>query len=213
LAWYSYFSSCKEFDHIIKEISFQTDNVIKQKYEKLNITNEKLKDGVKNFKNNMDNSFLFVVFKATEGFNDKNVDIVFNLDVVKDRSINLELQKIGRALRITDGKNIGIYVNTIPLTDNPNEFLERITSYLSNYIEACIDNTFEKNTSAKNTNKLNNNTCMQIKKYINALKIENIHIINENKLLNCILNKLNAHPDIILVKRNEKYLTYCAREW
>ena len=205
LEWYKYISNNIGFKDYSKYISFSitdssdilSDNmsdeindntIVNNKIKELNITKEDLNSGIENFKKNNDNSFLFVVNKATEGYNDKFLDIVFNLDPVLDRSIVLELQKMGRTTRIIDGKETGIYVCPIINSEN---YLENMTDFIANFLKTIMKpiNDKQKNDDTHlPTQKEYNNI------YNKIFNIEGFTEIEYNNIYNTTLRKLS--PDI-----------------
>ena len=144
LEWYETISNDIQFNAYSKHISFSMNNStideedksldskVNMRINKLNITNKQLTDGITNFKSVYLNSMLFVVAKATEGFNDKLVDIVFNLDPIIDRSIVLELQKMGRTTRTIADKKVGIYISPIIQTEN---YLDDMSNFMADFIK------------------------------------------------------------------------------
>jgi len=160
LDWFEYLSCLDEFSQYSKYISFSvsgscyTDNLdtdyednenmpnketlqqkISNKIKELYITKEELEEGINNFKSETNNCFLFVVGRATEGYDDKPLDIVFNLDPVMDRSILLELQKMGRTTRLCDNKMTGYYVVPIIQTDN---YIDNISKFMGDWMNAIV---------------------------------------------------------------------------
>jgi superfamily II DNA or RNA helicase len=156
LEWYEYILNDVEFEQYSKHISFSMNDQIndeddedksyeanvKRKFNQLHITNQQLINGIQNYKSNSSFSMLFVVGKATEGFNDRLTDIVFNLDPTIDRSIVLEMQKMGRTTRIADGKEFGVYVSPIIKTDN---YLDVMTEFMSDFIKTISKPINDKN--------------------------------------------------------------------
>ena len=144
LEWYETISNDIQFNAYSKHISFSINNStideedksldskVNMRINKLNITNKQLTDGITNFKSEDSCSMLFVVAKATEGFNDKLVDIVFNLDPIIDRSIVLELQKMGRTTRTIADKKVGIYISPIIQTEN---YLDDMSNFMADFIK------------------------------------------------------------------------------
>ena len=157
LEWFEYLSSLDEFSQYSKYISFsmsgscykdnqsikpelEPDNEILQlkisnKIQDLHITKEELEEGIDNFKSETNNCFLFVVGRATEGYDDRPLDIVFNLDPVIDRSILLEIQKMGRTTRLCDNKTTGYYVVPIIQTG---DYIDNISKFMGDWINAII---------------------------------------------------------------------------
>lgn len=144
LEWFESIINDVQFNQYSKHISFSMSDqlvddedksfgakVIRKKIE-LNIVNNDLSMGIQNYKSDESFSMLFVVGKATEGFNDKLTDIVFNLDPIINRSIILEMQKMGRTTRIANDKEFGIYVSPIIKTDN---YLDDMTDFMSDFIK------------------------------------------------------------------------------
>ena len=158
LEWYESIINDVQFDQYSKHISFSIDDqivededksfsakVIRKKI-KLNIVNNDLSIGIQEFKSDNSFSMLFVVGKATEGFNDKLTDIVFNLDPIVDRSIILEMQKMGRTTRIAKNKEFGIYVSPIIKTDN---YLDVMTDFMADFIKTISKPINDKDHQSK----------------------------------------------------------------
>jgi len=199
LEWFEYISNDIRFNIYNKHISFsmnentvEDDNslcakIIKKKKE-LNINNLYIINGITNFKLDNSYSMLFVVSKATEGFNDKNLDIVFNLDPIIDRSIVLELQKMGRTTRIATNKEVGIYVSPIIKTDN---YIDDMTNFMADFIKSISKPINDKNHINKSRSKI---------EYDNIYR----QIFNINGLLDI---ESNIIYDLVYKKTNS-YLTY-----
>jgi hypothetical protein len=103
--------------------------------QNLEITGNEIND----FKKCGNNAVLFVVFQATEGFNDPKVDIVANMDFVEDRSIGLLLQKIGRTQRILFENRIikkqkGYYLAPM-LEESEEDMKTKLCDALTDYIK------------------------------------------------------------------------------
>jgi superfamily II DNA or RNA helicase len=158
IEWYEYINNREEFTKYHKNISFsvngydkiidsdsdydsdsKNDNIqtlndrVNKKKKELKLTNDIFEKGIKTFKSHEQNSFLFVVGRAIEGYDDRPLDIVFNLDPVLDPSIVLQMQKMGRTIRIMEGKNMGIYVCPIVRSD---DYIDILTSFMADYIRA-----------------------------------------------------------------------------
>jgi superfamily II DNA or RNA helicase len=160
LEWFEYISYDARFESYRKHISFsRTNSIVDEenknedksldakviyKINRLNISNQEIDTGIINFKSDSSYSMLFVVAKATEGFNDKLLDIVFNLDPIIDRSIVLELQKIGRTTRIIDDKQVGLYISPIIKTEN---YIDDMTNFMTDFIKTICKPINDKTSS------------------------------------------------------------------
>ena len=132
LKWYkfintNYFKEYKLF------MSFHLDKNIKINYPEL--SDKEIENGIVNFKKEDSYSILFVVNKATEGFDDKKVELVANLDYTKSQGIVQLIQKLGRSQRILEYKKKGYYVAPIPM-DTELDNMDYLYSILDNYLEA-----------------------------------------------------------------------------
>lgn len=162
-----YFSSKKsllEWHKFIKDkhfvdsklfVSFSVDKSIESEMKKQNITREDIEGNkkknkepsIERFKNCSDHAILFVVFQATEGFDDERVDIIANMDFVQDRSICLLLQKIGRAQRIIEGvKQKGYYLAPI-LEEEESDMRNKICDALSDFVKVLAKENKDGNTA------------------------------------------------------------------
>jgi hypothetical protein len=195
LEWFEYISLDERFNTYTKNISFSISNTnsiiddddislnanVLRKKKELNISDEQIENGIINFKSNDSYSMLFVVSKATEGFNDKLLDIVFNLDPIIDRSIVLELQKMGRTTRIIDNKQIGIYISPIIKTEN---YADDMTSFMADFIKTICKPINDKTESIQP---------LTIKKYNNIYKkifnIDGELDIDEKTIYDLVLKK------------------------
>jgi superfamily II DNA or RNA helicase len=176
----------KEDDEIIVEESINLNDKINKKIKELDINKDNLSDGIENFKNNSNSSFLFVVGRATEGYNDKPLDIVFNLDPVIDRSILLELQKMGRTTRIIEGKQTGYYIIPIIKTE---DYVENMSKFMADFINAIIKPINEKNSDSRPPTIHEYNGI-----YNKIFNIDGFEQIEHNKIYDMVLKNLN--PDI-----------------
>jgi hypothetical protein len=195
------FSICKSKNHIDNYVdNYTLNDKVNYKKDELNISDLKLSKGIDNFKSDNENSFLFVVCKATEGYNDKLVDIAFNLDPVFDRSINLELQKMGRTTRIFEEtgiqpkKETGLYIT--PIIKNEN-YEENMSNFMADFINAIIKPiTNSKSNDETNTSLLSISEYNYI--YNNIFNIEGFIEIEHKNIYDLVLRKTN--PDITYKK-------------
>jgi hypothetical protein len=199
LEWFEYLSNQEELADFAKYISFSVSGTfdedkiedetlntkINKKIKELNLSESILENGIPNFKTNLYNSFLFSVGRATEGYNDHPLDIVFNLDPVIDRSILLELQKMGRTTRICSGKSIGYYV--VPIINSEN-YIENISQYMANFIKAIIKPINDKSSGTRPHTKHEFNDICKI------FHIEGYEQIEHQQIYDRVLNM--AYPNI-----------------
>lgn len=193
LEWFEYISMDIRFNQYQKHISFSMTNSIiddedkslnakvVRKIKELAISNQQIETGIIDFKSDNSHSMLFVVAKATEGFNDKLLDIVFNLDPIIDRSIVLELQKMGRTTRIIDNKEFGIYISPIIKIEN---YADDMSSFMADFIKTICKPINDKNRQYQP---------QTIKEYDNIYKqifnIDNILEIDYNIIYDLVLKK------------------------
>lgn len=96
--------------------------------KKYKLTKENIDDAVINFKNSDNNSFLFAINRACEGFDDRKSDFGIRLYISNQTSQLLEYQRMGRFARTFEGKTKSTYT-TIELIDSTN-----LTNITNNYI-------------------------------------------------------------------------------
>ena len=133
LIWHKFIKDNNLFDHKLF-MSFHLDDNIKTEFE-LDGKEKEIEEGIQNFKEEEENAILFVVNKATEGFDDKRVELIANLDYTKSQGIVQLIQKLGRCQRIMDNKTKGYYISPIPM-DKENEDINYLCSILDNYLES-----------------------------------------------------------------------------
>lgn len=139
LEWYEFIIDNKYFRSYNKYVSYsvssssssKSNNRVIQMMRKLNISNT---DGLKTFKEQNSKSLMFVVFRGTEGFDDPRVSVCADMDFRHNRSINLTLQKMGRAQRLFTGKDIGYYLRFIP-SGSDEEVKKEIVNACTNYLK------------------------------------------------------------------------------
>lgn len=153
----------------LANIRFQNDvnnREITKLLTKLNLLKYDFNNSISNFKKDDEKSILFAVHRATEGFDDKKIDVVADLSYVENPSIGLKIQKMGRAQRIDNAKRkkMGFYI--YPISNNH----EQLFMALANYI---------KTITLINQNKNINNSSSDI---YNAIKIINHFNINFSEL-------------------------------
>jgi superfamily II DNA or RNA helicase len=155
-------------------------------------------NGIKQFKKNNNNSILFVIARAIEGFNDPKVEIVANIDYVMSRNILQTIQKIGRVQRIyCKNKQLGHFISPVPNNEKcKNALLQSIYDYI-NYV-------FTKNKYIKGDNGSNKQVGFNLK-YIKL--DESLNITHDD--INSGLRKLEFEKGITyrkfidLLKLNE----------
>jgi superfamily II DNA or RNA helicase len=145
IRWYHTISNNEYFNCCTKYISFSNlDTNNKSLIDNLNmndmITSNKIKTGIDDFKKESTNSLLFVVFQATEGFNDERVDVICNLDFVMNPCILLLIQKQGRAQRKYLNKKYGYYLSPIPnLDQEEDDMINYFGNLFYDYVNAVLN--------------------------------------------------------------------------
>jgi len=139
LDWHKFIKNNKYFDDCKLFVSFSISGNDDIKKEMANQNLEITGNEINDFKKCGNNAVLFVVFQATEGFNDPKVDIVANMDFVEDRSIGLLLQKIGRTQRILFENRIikkqkGYYLAPM-LEESEEDMKTKLCDALTDYIK------------------------------------------------------------------------------
>jgi superfamily II DNA or RNA helicase len=180
---------------------------INKKIKNIGLTKYDLENGITKFKNEPKNSFLFVVGRATEGYDDKPLDIVFNLDPVIDRSVLLELQKMGRTTRVFEKKQTGYYVVPIIKVD---EYTNNIGKFMADYIRAMIKPILDKknNEIVPQTASYYQDIAMQIFNVDEISKINGFVEIEHQQLYDTLINYLYptiTYKQAIQIIRNNKY--------
>ena len=106
--WLKIFKSCK--NEISKFPNLKDFEIM--------ITHSKIKNNdIELFTNSVTPTIIICVGRCIEGFDDPRVDIVINLDPVKNRGLIIFIQKLGRAQRKYYGKNRCIVMDTFTLSD------------------------------------------------------------------------------------------------
>ncbi|VBB17658.1 DEXDc helicase [Yasminevirus sp. GU-2018] len=139
LEWYSYIMKKNYFATYHKYVSFsvtkgKNDNKILRAMKELDIDISEAECGLKLFKQQKKRALVFVVFRGTEGFDDPKVSICVEMDFRYERSIVLMLQKMGRAQRLCDGKDVGYYLRFVP-SDSDDDVKKEIVSACINYLK------------------------------------------------------------------------------
>ena len=185
LSWYELIEDNKLFNHKLF-MSFHLDDKIKTEF-KLNGKEKEIEKGIMNFKKEKENAILFVVNKATEGFDDKRVELVANLDYTKSQGIVQLIQKLGRCQRIMDDKTKGYYISPIPI-DEEGDNMDYLYSILDNYLESIRS----KNKMLFGKGKSKGN-CDFISKYI---KFNNFKKITIDEIHNKIKEKRESRVNL-----------------
>ena len=136
LEWFNFVIDNNIFPNYELFRSFSIDRDNRREY-KLEEQVESIKNGIANFKKKDNNAILFVVMQATEGFDDKKVELVANLDVIQNQGLLVLLQKIGRAQRIYEGKEKAYFFCPI-IEESEEEHINYLCKLLSNFIEHVI---------------------------------------------------------------------------
>ena len=205
LKWYEFINN-KYFTNYSLHISFSNScgnnsQEINEKIKSLNINREDIDNGIRNFKKEETNAILFVVHRATEGFDDPRVDIVANLDYALNRSITLLLQKIGRAQRLCEGKKYGYYISPMPDLGK-DQILDFIGKIISDYIGCVTSGEADVND---NDNILLTNGFVDI--INNYMKITGNYIISHDEIVEKIReinNNISCRRAMNIIKNHKE---------
>jgi len=138
--FYEYVNIYKEkFDNLknIKIIRTYSEN--KNEYEEIEEI-EEIKDMNKQiniFKNEKRNAILLAVFRATEGYDDKNIEFGIRSYIAVDIDPILEIQRIGRVMRINENKEFGYFINMTIKDDD--EVVKKIIKLYSDIVKYLIE--------------------------------------------------------------------------
>lgn len=182
LEWYKFIIK-KYFIEATKHISFsytKTDAIC-ETINTLQIQYKDIDNGIINFKNKNNNAILFVVDRATEGFDDNKVDICCDMDYIIERNMLKTIQKIGRCQRIEPTKSIGYYICPIA-SDTEESYKKQVAQVCNNYISYITQYATISNYTKSETTSITINL-------IKTFEYEDIEEYNHDELLvdmNCL---------------------------
>ena len=225
--WYNVFYKSSYFNKCQLFASFTFDDKIKNHIKKNKLSNSLTKEncqdngeGIQDFKKCNNNAILFVVYRACEGFDDPKTDIICNLDYAQTRTAVMLFQKIGRAQRIYQGKQIGYYISPIPATENSkDEILDTLSKLLFDYFNSVLSkNNGDKTANTTEVKELidsfiNINNCFNIDhtdicKRIEEIRIKSMNEITVSKAMK-IIKKYKQDNDINEIESEEEYKKIC----